>query len=90
MAAQQQPPIYDLTPEQIQQNIVASKNRLNAVQGQSNGMVSEAVTNELNGYGSIIIQLLQEIDRRKKIEDNLSKQLADSKPNLDKPKPKGK
>jgi len=84
------PPIYNLTPEQIQQNIIASKNRLNAVQGQANGMVSEAVTNEINGFGSIIIQLLQEIDRRKKIEDNLAKQLADIKPNIEKPKPKGK
>lgn len=83
-------PIYNLTPEQIQQNIIASKNRLNAVQGQANGMISEAVTNELNGYGSIIIQLLQEIDRRKKIEDNLSKQLADVKPNIEKNKPKPK
>jgi len=83
------PPIYNLTPEQIQQNIIASKNRLNAVQGQANGMVSEAVTNEINGFGSIIIQLLQEIDRRKKIEDNLTKQLADIKPNIEKkPKPK--
>jgi len=65
--------IYNLTPEQIQQNIIATKNRLNAVQGQANGMVSEAVNNEINGYGSIIIQLIATLDQQRKTIENLSK-----------------
>jgi len=71
----QNPPqsIYNLTPEQIQQNIIASKNRLNAIQGQANGMVSEAVNNEINGYGSIIIQLLATLDQQRKTIETLSK-----------------
>ena len=73
--AQTQPPqsIYNLTPEQIQQNIIATKNRLNGVQGQANGMVSEAVNNEINGYGSIIIQLLATLDQQRKTIEAMSK-----------------
>ena len=79
--------IYNLTPEQIQQNIIASKNRLNAIQGQANGMVSEAVNNEINGFGSIIIQLLATIDQQRKTIENLSK-IDKKKPLSEKTTPK--
>ena len=62
-----------ITPELIQNNIIATKNRLNAIQGQANGMISESVNQEINAYGSIIMQLLQQVMALQNKVNELSK-----------------
>jgi len=85
----QPPPMtpYNLTPELIQQNVAGSKNRLNAVKGQANGMVDEVYIQEINTFAAIMIQLVQEIGRIKTQLDALRKKNEELQPNTKKMPP---
>ncbi len=78
---------YNLTPELIQQNVAASKNRLNAVKGQATGMVDETYIQEINSFAMIMIQLVEEIGRLQKQIDVVRKENDNLKPNTTKTPP---